>query len=113
MVEKTSTGYAPWEVVAAEDARYRDAAVADLLLRTLERENAESDPAPPVAKPPAAASPVGLPRASLVSALDMTRSVDVWETYAASLREAQERLRRADDLQEIFAPRARGGVRGQ
>ena len=52
MVEKTSTGYAPWEVVAAEDARYRDAAVADLLLRTLERENADSDPAPPAENRP-------------------------------------------------------------
>ena len=58
MVEKTSTGYAPWEVVAAEDARYRDAAVADLLLRTLERENAESAPAAPAPRPPAAATPV-------------------------------------------------------
>jgi polyphosphate kinase 2 (PPK2 family) len=91
MVEKTSTGYAPWEVVAAEDARYRDAAVADLLLRTLERENAGSDPAPPMGKPPAAASPVGLPRASLVSALDMTQRVDA-ETYAASLDDLQQRL---------------------
>jgi AMP-polyphosphate phosphotransferase len=93
MVEKTSTGYAPWEVVAARDARYRDAAVADLLLRTLERENAESAPvAPaPAPQPPVVASPVGLPRASLVSSLDLTQSVDA-ETYAASLRDAQERL---------------------
>ena len=92
MVEKTSTGYAPWEVVAAEDARYRDAAVADLLLRTLERENAESAPAPapPAPRPPAAA-PVSLPRVSLVSALDLTQSVDA-ETYAASLRDLQQRL---------------------
>jgi polyphosphate kinase 2 (PPK2 family) len=92
MVEKTSTGYAPWEVVAAEDARYRDAAVADLLLRTLERENAESAPAPapPAPRPPAAA-PISLPRVSLVAALDLTQSVDA-ETYATSLREAQQRL---------------------
>ncbi len=98
LVEKTSTGYAPWELVAAEDARYRDAAVADLLLRTLERENAESPrvsvaPNPPAPNPPAtpAASPVALPRASLISALDLTRSVDP-RTYDATLRELQHRL---------------------
>jgi len=91
LVEKSSTGYAPWEVVAAEDARYRDAAVADLLLRTLERENAEIVRAPPAPRPPAPASPVGLPRASLVSALDLTQSVDA-ETYAESLRALQQRL---------------------
>ena len=96
MVEKTSTGYAPWEVVAAEDARYRDAAVADLLLRTLERENAESalappPPKPPAPKPPAAASPVALPRASLISALDLTQSVDA-DAYAAALGDLQQRL---------------------
>jgi len=41
LVEKTSTGYAPWAVIAADDAHYRDAAVAELLLRTLERANTE------------------------------------------------------------------------
>ena len=91
MVEKTSTGYAPWEVVAAQDTRYRDAAVADLLLRALERENAESAPVQPAAPPPAVATPVSLPRASLVSSLDLTQSVDA-ETYSATLRELQERL---------------------
>jgi AMP-polyphosphate phosphotransferase len=99
LVEKTSTGYAPWEVVAAKDTRYRDAAVADLLLRTLERENAGSASVASASasasalapRPPAVASPVGLPRASLVSALDLTQSVDA-ETYSASLRDLQEKL---------------------
>ena len=100
LIEKTSTGYAPWQLVAAEDARYRDAAVADLLLRTLERENAESPgvqpapkppAAPPVAAPPVAAPHVVLPRASLISALDLTRSVDA-ETYDSTLRALQQRL---------------------
>jgi polyphosphate:AMP phosphotransferase len=91
LVEKTSTGYAPWEVVAAEDARYRDAAVADLLLRTLERENAASARVSSVQTPFVAASPVALPRASLISALDLTQRVND-DTYAASLRDLQQRI---------------------
>jgi polyphosphate:AMP phosphotransferase len=91
LVEKTSTGYAPWEVVAAGDARYRDAAVADLLQRTLERENAEGARALPAHKTPAAATTVGLPRASLISALDLTQSVDA-DSYAKSVRALQQRI---------------------
>ena len=91
LAEKTSTGYAPWEVVAAADARYRDAAVADLLLRTLERENAEGTRALPAQKTPAAALDVGLPRVSLISALDLTQRVDE-ESYAKSLRALQQRI---------------------
>ncbi len=88
-VEKTSTGYAPWGVVAAGNARYRDAAVAELLLRTLERENAESACAP--APRPAPAPVVGLPRPSLVSALDLTQRADP-DSYAKELRDLQRRI---------------------
>jgi len=95
LVEKTSTGYAPWAVIAAEDARYRDAAVAELLLAALERANAESGAAPPPAPAPARAptpeqsSP--LPRASLVGSLDLTLRADR-ESYGDALDSLQERL---------------------
>jgi len=92
LVERTSTGYAPWVVVAATDKRYRDAAVADLLLRTLERVNAESsaasasDPAPaPVHRG------VELPHASLVSSLDLSQRADP-DDYSKVLSELQGRL---------------------
>lgn len=88
-VEKTSTGYAPWMVVAAENARYRDAAVAELLLRTLERENAEP-PRPPSLQPPRGEA-VALPRPSLISALDLSERADP-DSYAKELRALQARI---------------------
>ncbi len=88
MVEKTSTGYAPWVVIAAEDARYRDAAVAELLLKTLDGANAESGPA---AAAPSRVSAIALPRSSLISALDMTQSVDP-ESYSEELARLQQRI---------------------
>ncbi len=89
MVEKTSTGYAPWAVVAADDARYRDAAVAELLLRTLERANAES--APPAESALQTRQAVALPRASLTSSLDMTLRADP-DTYSKDLQKLQQRI---------------------
>ncbi len=99
LVEKTSTGYAPWAVVAAEDARYRDAAVAELLLSALERANAESaaaappatsDPTPtPTAQQPA--QNPALPRASLVGSLDLTLSTAP-NQYRETLDSLQGRL---------------------
>ena len=98
LVEKTSTGYAPWTVVAAEDGRYRDAAVAELLLAALERANAESAaqaPAPTSAPAPAAAQQsaqiLTLPRASLVGALDLSLRADP-ERYGETLDALQGRL---------------------
>ena len=90
LVEKTSTGHAPWAVVSAEDKRYRDAAVAELLLQALERANAQQTAA---AEPPpaAVARSVDLPRASLVSSLDLSQQVDR-ETYAERLEALQRRL---------------------
>jgi polyphosphate:AMP phosphotransferase len=90
LVEKTSTGYAPWAVIAADDAHYRDAAVAELLLRTLERANTENSPP----RSPKAAAPsvdIGLPRASLVSSLDLAQRIDA-ESYTNGLIEAQRRI---------------------
>jgi AMP-polyphosphate phosphotransferase len=90
MVERTSTGYAPWAVIAADDARYRDAAVADLLLQALERANAEAGPAAQaVPRDPAAL--VALPRSSLVGSLDMAQCADS-ESYSEELARLQSRI---------------------
>jgi AMP-polyphosphate phosphotransferase len=89
LVEKTSTGYAPWAVIAAEDKRYRDAAVADLLLRTIDRANADPPAAPSFA--PAPQRGVDLPHVSLISSLDMSQRADP-ETYSESLSRLQQRI---------------------
>jgi AMP-polyphosphate phosphotransferase len=92
LVEITSTGHAPWAVVAAEDARYRDAAVADLLLQTLKRATAQDGaPQPVLAPSPVAAPAVDLPRPSLVASLDLSRRVDP-DVYGKELRHWQRRL---------------------
>ncbi|MGJ0509540.1 MAG: polyphosphate:AMP phosphotransferase [Methylocystis sp.] len=92
MVERTSTGDAPWAVVPAADPHYRDAAVGDLLLQTLARAAAE---APPSRRTLAVAEPrSSLPRPSLASALDLSRTADR-ETYSTQLANLQRRLTEA------------------
>lgn len=94
LIEKTSTGYAPWAVIAAEDARYRDAAVAELLLAALERANAESAPTPTPTPAPTPEQPGEgplLPRASLVGSLDLSLTADR-DGYGAGLEALQDRL---------------------
>jgi len=91
LVEKTSTGVAPWSVVAAEDARYRDVAVAKLLLEALERANGAAE----AARAPIPATPTepdgGLPRASLIGALDLSKRADP-DAYSKELGELQRRI---------------------
>lgn len=92
MIEKTSTGNAPWAVVPASDPHYRDAAVGDLLLQTL-KGAVEGAPAAPSTQ--AVATPESaLPRPSLVSVLDLTKTADR-ETYSQELRDLQQRLTEA------------------
>ncbi|MDJ0450283.1 polyphosphate:AMP phosphotransferase [Methylocystis sp. JR02] len=92
MIEKTSSGNAPWAVVPASDPHYRDAAVGDLLLQTL-TSAAEGTPAAPSTQ--AVATPESaLPRPSLVSALDLAKTADR-ETYSEELRDLQQRLTEA------------------
>ncbi|WP_424361078.1 polyphosphate:AMP phosphotransferase [Methylocystis parvus] len=92
MIEKTSTGDAPWAVVPAADPRYRDAAVGDLLLQTLQRAAAGAEASP---RTRAVAAPASdLPRPSLASALDLTKEHDP-ETYSQDLRALQRRLTEA------------------
>ncbi|QGM96665.1 polyphosphate:AMP phosphotransferase [Methylocystis parvus] len=92
MIEKTSTGGAPWAVVPASDPRYRDAAVGDLLLQTLQQAAAGAEPSHRTRAIAAPAS--ALPRPSLVSALDLSRKHDP-DAYAQELRALQRRLTEA------------------
>lgn len=92
MIERTSTGDAPWAVVPAADPRYRDAAVGDLLLQTLTRAAGDGRPSP---RTLAIAAPANdLPKPSLVSFLDLAQGADR-ATYAQELRALQQRLTEA------------------
>jgi len=88
LIEKTSTAHAPWEVIAAEDWRYRDTEIARLLLATLERANAEPAPA---SSPSHAEPPAGSARPSLLASLVLSKSVGA-NAYAKSLDALQQRL---------------------
>lgn len=92
MVERTSTGDAPWAVVPAKDAQYRDAAVGDLLLQTLTRAIGEGGSKPgagPFAQPTS-----DLPKPSLLSTLDLGQTADR-DAYGQELRGLQRRLTEA------------------
>jgi len=92
MIEKTSTGDAPWAVVPAADPHYRDAAIGDLLLQTLKRAAGGADASP---RTRAVAMPASdLPRPSLASALDLTKTHDP-DSYSQELRALQRRLTEA------------------
>jgi polyphosphate:AMP phosphotransferase len=90
VAEVTSTGSAPWAVVPAEDSRYRDAAVADLLLQTLKRATQLQAKPSPVARSHLVPE-TALPRPSVVSALDLTQKAHP-ESYAKDLLKLQRRL---------------------
>jgi polyphosphate:AMP phosphotransferase len=92
MIEKTSTGDAPWAVAPASDPHYRDAAVGDLLLQTLTRAAAGAQASPRL-RAVAAPAP-DLPHPSLASALDLTKTHDP-ENYGQELRALQQRLTQA------------------
>lgn len=91
LAEITSTGYAPWAVVPAEDARYRDAAIADLLLQTLRRATTETNAKPSPAEKCASVIETALPRPSVVSALDLSQKADP-ANYDKDLLKLQRRL---------------------
>ncbi len=91
MIEKTSTGNAPWAVVPATNPHYRDVAVGDLLLQTL-KSAAAGAPAAPSTRA-VAAPDSALPRPSLVSTLDLTKTAG--EDYSKVLQSLQQRLTEA------------------
>ncbi len=90
MAEVTSTGYAPWAVVPADDPRYRDAAVADLLLQTLKRAT-EIETKPSAGDRNGVVPESSLPRPSVVSKLDLTQKADP-ASYSKELLKLQRRL---------------------
>ncbi|GGC54017.1 polyphosphate:AMP phosphotransferase [Chelatococcus reniformis] len=94
-IEMTSTGNAPWIVVPAADGRYRDVAVARALAHALARalEEPVSDPAgpPTSAAPPTPAETVALPYRSILSTIDLSRTLD-GDAYHEGLALEQRRI---------------------
>jgi polyphosphate:AMP phosphotransferase len=91
LVELTSTGYAPWAVIPADDPHYRNAAVAELLLQTLKRGMSAEPAAPDHGFRNAVVPEDGLPRPSVVSSLDLGLQADT-ESYSSDLRRLQHRV---------------------
>ena len=96
LIRITSTEAAPWHVVPATDANYRDAMVGNLL-----RDRLAAMTAPPAADAPAASTPAdadnptrvptALPVFSILSTLDYTRSLDS-DDYDTQLAREQTRI---------------------
>ena len=92
----TSKGTAPWHVIAAEDSRYRDAAVGTILLETMRRVNRSaagsarsgSDSIPAV---PNAGDLPAIPKPSLLRALDLGQAI-ADQDYRPTLERHQRRL---------------------
>ena len=98
MADITSTGQAPWHVVAGDNDGYRDIAAGRLLLDALRRAGAETLPArragEKVRKSKAAPKPEPpLKTPSVIAALDLTQSLDP-DAYREELRRHQHALTR-------------------
>ncbi|TCT03962.1 polyphosphate:AMP phosphotransferase [Aquabacter spiritensis] len=100
----TSTPEAPWIVVPSEDGRFRDAMVGGALLETLGRAIASQPRAGAEADASAGAAPPRetetdetiaslLPKASILSTVDLTRTLEE-EDYRAELETQQTRISR-------------------
>lgn len=86
----TSTVEAPWIVVPAEDAHYRDAMVGQALMEALQKANSPSPPVDTTPKP-VKAMPDALPKVSILSTLDYSNALDE-ETYREQLEVQQRRI---------------------
>jgi AMP-polyphosphate phosphotransferase len=90
-LKRTDTGHAPWHIVAAADARYRELAVGRTLLQAIQAQLAKAS-----ARRPTSAAPVvsgrapGAP-ARLLGTMAPAASIDD-KTYARSLDKLQGRL---------------------
>ncbi len=101
MADITSTGLAPWYVVAGDNDRYRDIAVGRLLLEALHRAGADAVPDKAVkARTAKSKAPKDAPEAeiplkapSVVAALDLTQSLSP-QDYREELRHYQHALTR-------------------
>ncbi|OYX89249.1 MAG: polyphosphate:AMP phosphotransferase [Azorhizobium sp. 32-67-21] len=92
----TSTAEAPWIIVPAADARYRDAMVGDAMLAALRRATEPETPDVPAepSPPQQPAEPVALlPTPSLLATLDYTLALDD-NTYRTRLEQEQARITR-------------------
>ncbi len=85
-VRRTSTGDAPWEIVAASDAEHRDLAMGERLLAALTERLARPAP-PPIVK---SARPAP-PRANALASLDLSQRLDE-HAYDEERHELQGRL---------------------
>ena len=96
MADITSTGQAPWHVVAGDNDRYRDVAAGMLLLDLLLKAAAETEQAAKAKPPKPKAAPkrrIPLKSPTVISALDLTKSLDP-DSYREELRHYQHALTR-------------------
>jgi polyphosphate:AMP phosphotransferase len=89
-LRRTDTAGAPWTLIEAGDARYRNLTATRTLLDALERRLDAPSPAPPPSVTLPAPRP---PEANILRALDLTRALDD-ETYEEKLLKFQGRLNR-------------------
>ncbi len=89
----TSTDFAPWQVVPASDAHYRDATIGGVLLDKLRAITSQ-----PIAEPTPPPTPVintqgtdALPRFSILSTLDLSQKLEKSD-YDAQLAREQHRI---------------------
>ncbi len=86
VISQTSTAIAPWHIVDAEDARYRNVTAARLILDAMEARLAQAKPEPPVARLPKIDDPE-----TLLDRLDVAQSLTKHD-YEASVAQLQARL---------------------
>lgn len=94
VARSTSTDYAPWQVVPASDANYRDATIGGVLLEKLRRMTADKTEAEDESASVAAVSshnPSALPHFSILSTLDLSQNLEKKE-YEAQLAREQHRI---------------------
>lgn len=90
----TSTDYAPWQVVPAGDAAYRDATVGSVLLEKLRAMTLNGMGAPSRPTPSPSRVPSTLPTFSILSTLDLSQKLEK-EDYDAQIAHEQARITRA------------------
>ncbi len=69
-IRRTSTGFAPWEIVEAGDKRYRHMTVATRILAALQQRLVKPAEEPPAAEPLPVAKPV-----NIIQSLDLTQTL--------------------------------------
>jgi polyphosphate kinase 2 (PPK2 family) len=95
MLQRTSSGFAPWTVVEATHLRFARTKVFQTLVDAIERAvEARQSPAPP-SRPMPPATDSAVLRPTLLSNIDLTQSTDR-DTYEREIAELQERLFRLE-----------------